>query len=506
MIRSTVPAPQGAPPRPVDETYWVLPGRLLVGAHPGSRSRAQAMDRLRRFLEAGVTCFIDLTEPDETPAYEAVLPFETPGGRRVEYLREPIVDHGVPAGRETMARILTMLDGALESGHVVYLHCRAGIGRSAMAAGCWLAERSGGGERALAQLGEVWPQAAQSNHWPRVPETAEQVQFVLDWVPAGVGTGAPARAAAVSSGATGIAPLEQRIAGAWYGLALGDALVAAHASGVAPAAGDAGALVWSQHTALTLCLAESLLDKGRCDARDQIERYVRWQREGYGSATGQPAEGAASPDVARALATYLWRGLPMAGSHDPRDVAPTSLPRVLAAASFAWRDPPTAVALGAECSRTTHQSPAILDACRLYAATLVGALQGAPPDAWLRGLPEWQPSPWSSKPLPAEVRAAMTGGDAGGLHATPGSALEALLEARRIVRKSTQFGPAIEAAARAGKGAAALHAALVGTLFGARHGLDALPAAARARLTGAAQIDAVLSRLLERGRAAAVIA
>ena len=100
----------------------------------------------------------------------------------------------------------------------------------------------------------------------------------------------------------------------------------------------------------------------------------------------------------------------------------------------------------------------------------------------------------------------MTGGDASRSHATSGSALEALLEARRIVRRSAQFGGAIEAAARAGKGAAALHAALVGTLFGARHGLDALPAAARARLTGAAQLDAVLSRLLERGRAAAVIA
>ena len=125
--------------RPIDESYWVVPGRLLVGAYPGSRSRANAMERLRRFLEAGVTCFVDLTEAAEVPGYEQLLPFETPGGRRIEYLREPIVDHGVPTTRDTMARALAMVDGALESGHVVYLHCRAGIGRSAMAAGCWLA-------------------------------------------------------------------------------------------------------------------------------------------------------------------------------------------------------------------------------------------------------------------------------------------------------------------------------------------------------------------------------
>ena len=95
--------PDWTTPRPIDAAYWVVPGRLLVGEHPGSRSRAQSMERLRRFLEAGITCFIDLTEPDESPAYEMLLPFETPSGRRVEYLREPIPDHGVPADR---ARVL----------------------------------------------------------------------------------------------------------------------------------------------------------------------------------------------------------------------------------------------------------------------------------------------------------------------------------------------------------------------------------------------------------------
>ena len=43
------------PPRPLPATYWVVPGRLLVGEHPGSQSRADAMERLRRFLSAGVT-------------------------------------------------------------------------------------------------------------------------------------------------------------------------------------------------------------------------------------------------------------------------------------------------------------------------------------------------------------------------------------------------------------------------------------------------------------------
>jgi hypothetical protein len=67
---------------------------------------------------------------------ESFLPFSTPSGRRIEYLREPIADHSVPTTRETMARLLAAVDQALAADHVVYLHCRAGIGRSRQAVEC----------------------------------------------------------------------------------------------------------------------------------------------------------------------------------------------------------------------------------------------------------------------------------------------------------------------------------------------------------------------------------
>ncbi|HEX9207464.1 MAG TPA: ADP-ribosylglycohydrolase family protein, partial [Steroidobacteraceae bacterium] len=319
------------PPRPLPATYWVVPGRLLVGEHPGSQSRADAMERLRRFLVAGVTCFVDLTEPHELPSYEALLPFATPDGRRVEYLREPIRDHGVPSGPETVARVIAMIDDALEAGHVVYLHCRAGIGRSATLAACWLANR-GAAPDPLDELQALWQQSERSRRWPTVPETEEQVEFVRSWSRRG---SAPAvrRAAALS--------FEDRIGGMLLGLALGDA------TGAAACSEGHAAGAWTQHTALALCLAESLLEKGGCDARDQIERYLAWQRDGHLSADGQP--GQASADVARALATYQWRRLPMAGSHDPKDRAASSLPRVVSAIAFAAADPPAAVALAVEC-------------------------------------------------------------------------------------------------------------------------------------------------------------
>ena len=47
MLRAFSPdRTRDLPPRPLPASYWVLPGRLLVGEYPGSRSRAEAMDRL----------------------------------------------------------------------------------------------------------------------------------------------------------------------------------------------------------------------------------------------------------------------------------------------------------------------------------------------------------------------------------------------------------------------------------------------------------------------------
>jgi len=486
-----IPAGDWTLARPVDESYWVVPGKLLAGAYPGSRSRAQAMERLRRFLDAGVTCFIDLTEAAEAAPYEALLPFEAPNGRRVEYLREPLPDHDVPASRETMQRILALLDGALDAGHVVYLHCRAGIGRSGMTIGCWLAERCGNGQQALDELAEYWLRAAQSRRFPSVPETAEQEEYVRQW------QARPGQrpAALAPTAAAGDLSYGQRARGAWFGLALGDAMGAAHSRKANPGA----PLAWTQHTALALCLAESLFATGKCDARDQMESYLLWQRQGFAASRGEPGESEITPDVAKAIATYLWRGLPMAGAHDPKDRAATSLPRVLPAAMFAWGDPAQAVQLGAECVRTTHQSPTILDACRVQAAMIVCALQGQPAAAWLVGLPSPAPATWA-RPLQKSV-ATVIGPGQPVIPAGGGNVLRVLAEVRRIALDATDFDAAIAEACRVGRKEAALYGALVGTITGLRLGFDRLPAARVALLAGADLIAATTDRFLERGPA-----
>jgi ADP-ribosyl-[dinitrogen reductase] hydrolase len=38
---------------------------------------------------------------------------------------------------------------------------------------------------------------------------------------------------------------------------------------------------------MALCLAESLVERGGFDPIDQLQRYVRWYREGFLSSTGR---------------------------------------------------------------------------------------------------------------------------------------------------------------------------------------------------------------------------
>ena len=44
---------------------------------------------------------------------------------------------------------------------------------------------------------------------------------------------------------------------------------------------------WTDDTSLALCLAESLVETNGFDLIDQLDRYVRWYREGHLSSTGE---------------------------------------------------------------------------------------------------------------------------------------------------------------------------------------------------------------------------
>jgi ADP-ribosylglycohydrolase len=572
----------------------VIPGTLLAGEHPGGGAREETQKRLKLLLSAGVTCFIDLTMPDEMPPYDMDLPMSA------EYIRKPIKDHAVPARREHMLDIQASLDYAVRSGQVVYVHCRAGIGRTGTVVACFLIEHGLSPVDALEDLNRLWQQSARAAAWPHVPETDDQTKFVLSWTPqvesllrsrvaakpgaqrpsaksaaqatgsqrpaqssgaqtTSAQTSAPHKPAAQSfapkpgmqsgaqrpgtqsaaqkpaaqsgapgpAGTTGSWPalngpshepardplldtgtlsaarnLRDRFLGALTGLAVGDALAAAtqyKKPGTFTPIGDMlgggpfdlprGA--WTDDTAMALCLAESLAEKESFDPRDQVERYTRWQQQGYLSATGQCI--GITGGTARALAQAKWRRQLYSGSHDPTQLDPEVLPRVGPVVMFFFATPTEAVAMAGDSARTTCQSPTAVEACRFFAAVLYGALASKAKNEVLSP-PTDVLEPTTLRTTVAELaRHALQLGAAG----TPlaGNVVEALEAALWAFRTTDNFRDGALRVANLGANSD-VAAAVYGQLAGAHYGVGSIPSTWRNSLMEKDLIEALADRLL----------
>lgn len=152
--------------------YWIennWPGKLAIVARP--RGGDWLEDELRALRQSGLDVIVSLLEDDEAADLGLELEYDLSRAAGLEFISFPIVDRGVPVSSAAAMKLLEELSRLLIAGKNVGVHCRQGIGRSALVASALLA------------LDEYSPSAAfqivgQARGVP-VPETDQQRNWVI---------------------------------------------------------------------------------------------------------------------------------------------------------------------------------------------------------------------------------------------------------------------------------------------------------------------------------------
>ncbi len=207
-------------PKPIPNCYWVELGKLLAGEYPRSFDTKSSEFKIAALLAAGVTCFVDLTHPEDgLEPYDELVAVLADTDVVVQHF--PIRDLSVPSSPSQTGEILDAIDTEIGRGGLVYLHCWGGIGRTGVIVGCWLARHDHAGTRALERLQQLWRDRSNS-HERRSPETPEQEDYIVSWNETGA-----ARGRRISRGHRSLGDrdrLQSRFRGTILGLAVGDAL------------------------------------------------------------------------------------------------------------------------------------------------------------------------------------------------------------------------------------------------------------------------------------------
>ena len=153
------------------EIYWIpeaLGGRLGIMARP--RSGDWLGDEIASWHAAKVSLVVSLLEPGEVRELRLADEASLCSSQGIDFVSFPVADRGVPASARETAKLVKRLDEAIQGGAAVAIHCRAGIGRSALLAACILKRRG-------LPDGEIFPAISRARG-VTCPDTEAQVRWL----------------------------------------------------------------------------------------------------------------------------------------------------------------------------------------------------------------------------------------------------------------------------------------------------------------------------------------
>ena len=252
---------------------------------------------------------------------------------------------------------------------------------------------------------------------------------------------------------------------------------------------------WTDDTSLALCLADSLVRRQRFDPKDQIERYVRWFRDGQWSSTGYCFD--IGNTTRAALEQFELSGEPYSGPAHERSAGNGSVMRLAPVPMFFAGNAAGAVHYSGESSRTTHGAKACVDGCRYYGGLIWAAINGVGKSDLLTG--KYTPAGrWSELgPWHGEIEDVASGSfkrkEPPQIQGS-GYVVRSIEAALWEFHKSTSFEEGALMAVNLGDDADTT-GAIYGQLAGAFYGIDGIPAAWRQRIALRDQIIDLSDRL-----------
>jgi ADP-ribosyl-[dinitrogen reductase] hydrolase len=251
---------------------------------------------------------------------------------------------------------------------------------------------------------------------------------------------------------------------------------------------------WTDDTSMALCLAESLIERGGFDARDQMGRYLNWWQWGYLSSTGECFDIGMTTQAA--LSRFASTGEPYAGSTNPREAGNGSLMRLAPVALFFHPDLELTLKYAAESSRTTHGAAEAVDCCRLLAFVLSRALSGAGRDHLLLGGDQHV----TERAVVAIANGAYLAKESAAIQGS-GYSVASLEAALWCIAQTSSFEQAVLAAVNLGDDADTT-GAITGQIAGALYGCEAIPASWLSNLHMRDEIASFAVRLYDAASAA----
>jgi protein-tyrosine phosphatase len=156
------------------ELSWIegpWPGRLAILPRP--RGGDWLEDDICSWRQAGLDVVVSLLTRDEIVDLGLTQAAELCQAHGLQFLSFPIEDRGTPTSRWATLDLVRKLEKALSQGKSLAIHCRQGIGRSALIAACLLVIVGVDLETAFRRVSAA--------RGCSVPETAEQREWVREF-------------------------------------------------------------------------------------------------------------------------------------------------------------------------------------------------------------------------------------------------------------------------------------------------------------------------------------